>query len=148
MVAVVASVPVTPQADADNYFVVGAPGSPADLYDIPSLVGPSGFGSGGEFTADSGDGDLFGFLGILQSDMLVPSGYVSGDLLDGSATYLNQSFDSMGLVGGTYTWTWETASGGVDYLTLEVVVPAPGALALFAVVGLAGARNRRVRSVE
>jgi hypothetical protein len=40
--------------------------------------------------------------------ILVPGGYVSGDPLSDTSTYLNQTFSSLGVTAGTYVWTWGT----------------------------------------
>jgi uncharacterized membrane protein len=46
---------------------------------------------------------------------------VSGTNISGTATYLNESFSSLGLTPGTYTWTWGTGNNqGVFNLQIGV----------------------------
>lgn len=112
----------------------------ADLYTMP--VGFSGIGVlplGGGYTANSASGDLFGIYWVDETGGGVPTGYASGAPLSGSSTYLNRSFASMGWdVGASYTWTWNKASGGTDFLTLNVGnVPEPTSVALLMLGGVA-----------
>ncbi len=113
-------------------------------YQISSGVsGPPAFTTGPVVFADSAAGDIFGILpqlGGSAADAIAPNGYVSGDPLAGSATFLSQSFATLGLNPGTYTFTWPTASGGSDFFSL--VVPSPGAGAVFVVLGVTLRRRR------
>jgi hypothetical protein len=119
-------------------------GTAADTYD--GLTGPTAFGSGGITHADSGSGD---FVGVsFGSALEVPGGYSSGNPLSDTATYLGQSFASLGMTPGTYVWTWGSGANA-DSFTLQIgaaAVPEPASLTLLT-VGLAGlgvARRRRV----
>jgi hypothetical protein len=80
-------------------------GAVADLYS--GFTGPMSFGSGGVFLANTGSGD---FVGIADSvgNLGVPQGYVSGAALSSSSTWDNATFASLGVIPGTYTWTWGT----------------------------------------
>jgi hypothetical protein len=71
----------------------------------------------------------------------VPSGYVSGANLSDTATYNGQTFASLHLIAGTYTWHWGTGANA-DSFTLQIgpastPAPEPASLTLLA-VGLAG----------
>jgi PEP-CTERM motif len=122
------------------------------VYEV-TVTGPQSFGPGIQTGATSGAGDLFGVgasspheLGAVE----VPSGYVSGTHLIGIDTYANQTFSSLGLTPGTYTWTWGTGAHA-DSLALQVgtaaAVPEPSTaiLSLFGVafVAYGWSRHRR-----
>jgi hypothetical protein len=103
----------------------------ADVY--TTISGPTSFGPGtpSYINASSGAGPLFGVyesLGYLD----VPQGYVSGTLLSASDTYSGQTFSSLGLTPGTYTWTWGTGANA-DFFTVNIgtaSVPEPSSLVL------------------
>lgn len=112
-------------------------------------MGPTQFGVGPQIAANSGTGPIFGEFGAAGS-LIVPDGYVSGDLLSGSATWNNQTFSGLGLTPGTYTWNW--GSGGTaDFIQVTIGVPEPGSMFLAAIgVGAFGfgARTRRRRAAS
>jgi hypothetical protein len=72
--------------------------------------------------------------------LVVPSGYVSGSLLSDTATYINQTFASLGAIPGTYLWTWGSGASD-DTFTLQIgpvaAVPEPSSLLLLG-IALAG----------
>ena len=123
----------------------GLPHSDIDLYDTP--VGPASFGSGGPFAADSGTGDFVGILPISSSpniDLLaVPRNYVSGSMLQSSATWSGSTFASLGLTPGTYTWTWGTGADA-DFFTINIGAVL-GARTVVATAGLWRPGDRRPR---
>jgi hypothetical protein len=114
---------------------------------------PVYLGPGAMTLASSGSGDFFGVLTepnlIRYTSLIVPLMYVSGTPLSGSSTYDNATITSLGLLPGTYTYTWG-AGVDADFLTINIgSVPEPSTLLLTsiaAVVGL-GACTRRRRSV-
>ena len=121
------------------------------------------FGSGGASYFDSGATIATGpFVGFRDSGGLstggfstfwVPRGYISGSELEASSsTFAGQSFASLGLVPGTYEWTWDTAAGGTDRIRLNIVsnpVPVGGHSALLLAIGLLGlAGGRRLGRKE
>jgi hypothetical protein len=75
------------------------------------ISGPSSIGTGGNrfFEADlSSGGERFGvFFGTVGNQQLVlPTGYNSGDPLSGTSTYSGETFSSLGISEGTYEWSW------------------------------------------
>jgi hypothetical protein len=80
-------------------------GAVADIY--TGFTGPTSFGSGGVFLANTGSGD---FVGIADAagNLGVPTGYVSGAGLMSSSTWNSATFASLGVTPGTYVWTWGT----------------------------------------
>jgi hypothetical protein len=111
---------------------------PEDVYS--GITGPSNFGSGGQFFATSGSGDVFG---VLANDVLdVPAGYASGSPLSATSTWSGATISNLGLTPGSYTWTWGSGPP-TDSFTLNIgVVPEPGALTMVLAAGLAGICTR------
>jgi hypothetical protein len=98
----------SPQVIVDEYF------------DPLSFTGPENFGTGTfAFFADAGTGDVFGLDFGPAKILLVPDEYVSGDPLDGSSTYVGETFASIGMKEGSYTWTWGFGDT-LDSLTLNI----------------------------
>ena len=93
--------------------------TPLDLY--TGFTGPRQWGSGITTFASSSTGmsiginQAFGIIGV-------PEGYVSGTSLAGMATWTGQSYTSLGLNSGTYTYTWGSGPTA-DFLTVDVVSP-------------------------
>jgi hypothetical protein len=98
---------------------VGAGTSPAPLTLYSGLSGPSSFGPGGRTKASFGSGDDVFLLSVGSPILGVPAGYSSGDFLEGSATYVDASYASLGLIRGTYVYTWGTGAHA-DTLTVNV----------------------------
>lgn len=118
-----------------------AEGNVVDLYF--GLTGdPFGPGTGEYFVPDyiSGSGDYFGFE-VGSDYFFVPDGYVSGDPLSGTSTFVGQSFTTLGMSQGSYVYT---LTGSGDTITVNVV-PIPAAVWLFgsALVGLGWMRRKQ-----
>jgi PEP-CTERM motif len=117
---------------------------------LAPLSGPTSFGSGGLFPPTSGSGDLVGLQnGADLSVVYLPAGYVSGDMLSGTSTYVGQSLSSLGVTPGTYVWTWGTPGVDADSFTLiAAIVPEPSTWAMlllgFAALGWAGLRKAKL----
>jgi hypothetical protein len=84
--------------------------------------------------------------------LVVPVGYVSGNVLSNSMTFNNATLASLGVTPGTYVWTWGTGLTNQNF-TLQigsVGVPPPGvpdggstvSLLGFALLGLAALRRK------
>ena len=111
-----------------------------DGYGTPS--GPSTFGSGGTTLSDSTTGDQFGMIG--GNVLAVPNGYVSNTPLFGTSTYNGASFNSLGMVPGTYVWTW--GQGESFTLFIGAAIPEPATASICTALSLAGlllSRRRR-----
>lgn len=87
---------------------------------------PSNLGSGSGTGASSGSGDVFGviFQGSPPYQLVVPSGYTTGQSISSTQTFNSQTFSSMGLVPGTYTYTWGSGANA-DSINVVVGGPAP-----------------------
>jgi hypothetical protein len=111
--------------------------------------GPSTLGPGGLTDATSGSGSNFGtfektFIGL-------PGGYVSGSSLSATDTWANQTFATLGLTPGTYTWSWGSGATA-DTLVVQVgsaSVPEPSGLVLSGLallsLGVFGFTRHRLR---
>ena len=91
-------------------------------------------GVNGEAVAIQGNFDGVGILGV-------PVGYVSGTSLGTSTiTFNSTTLAALGVIDGTYEWTWGTGANA-DSFTLQIgpvaAVPEPASLPLL-VMGLAG----------
>jgi hypothetical protein len=132
-----------------SYFTMIA-GGPNGLYYLQNgaIAGPTDFGTGGETMASAATGDKVGIgIGLFQSCVLTPDGYVSGSFLSDTTTWDNTTFAGLGITPGTYTWTWGTGKNA-DSFVIETVTPEPSGTALLAValgtIGLyAWLRRRR-----
>jgi hypothetical protein len=96
-----------------------------DLYAGGTLSGPMSFGSGGQTFSSSGSGDRVGITfstALAGFELRVPTGYVSGNALSDSATYIGKTFATLGVTPGTYVWTW--GPGANQNFTLDVVAVA------------------------
>jgi WD40 repeat protein len=92
-----------------------------DRYTGGTLSGPMSFGSGDLTFASSGSGDRVGitFSPTSPGFMLrVPTGYVSGTALSGSAIYSGETFATLGVTPGTYVWKW--GKGANQKFTLKI----------------------------
>ena len=137
---------VLPNIDANLGQITTGPTSGVnDVDEYSGATGPTTFGSGLLFFANSGSDNFVGISG--NSFLLVPHGYVSGNALTSSATWNNATFASLGVIPGIYEWTWGT--GANQNFTLDAVAPAVpdsgstlGLLSL-SVVALLGATRLR-----
>jgi hypothetical protein len=113
----------------------------ARFLDPPNFAGPSDFGMDNQTFASSGSGDIFGlFFNSVQ--LVVPGGYVKNDPVSGTSTYAGQTFASLSMDVGSYTWSWSTANT-TDSLTLNVIPePSTAALTTLGLIGLVWRRRR------
>ena len=136
--------------------ITTAPINYLDAYQ--GLTGPATFGttSSLETPVTSGSGDLFAFNSAwdappLAPTVFVPIGYTSGTELSATDTYSGQTFASLGLEPGMYSWTWGTGANA-DSFQVQIgpatAVPEPSSaiLAVFDAVALVAygwSRHRR-----
>lgn len=116
----------------DSWIVVGTNAFiPLNKYSGITGVAPP-FGTGGTTFQSSGSGDKFG---ITNATLKTPSGYMSGDFLAGTVKFDDETFDSLGLVPGSYTWSWGVGENA-DSLTFNVIsaIPEPSSFAFFALM--------------
>lgn len=100
-------------------FIMGGLGS-FDTYSGITTF-PSSFGSGSGAGSTSSSGDIIGVIidMIPPYFLAVPSGYTSGSQIYSIQTFNNQSFSSLGLVPGTYTYTW---GSGANTDAINVII--------------------------
>ncbi len=131
---------------AGSFMEIGAD-SLAHFYS-GAIIGPSSFGPGTGANAAFGIGDFAG-IDIADGPLLwVPQNYTSGSPLASSATWTGQTFSSLGVTPGTYTWTWGSGPTA-DFLTLNAVAvpePATNAMLALGIVVLAAPAVRYQRS--
>lgn len=122
-----------------GYLTLGpATATPFDVYG-GTASGPAGFGGNLHSVASIGSGDFFGLAWQGSTDLILPSGYVSGTFLSGSSTYSGQTFDSLLINPGSYVWTI-----GDNAFTINAIVPEPNSIAIFGMtfVGFMARRRR------
>jgi len=107
-------------------FILGANGGYFDQYS-GILTYPSNFGTGGGAGSSTSAGDIVGVIydGGPPHLLIVPTGYTSGSYLTSSQTFNSQTFTSLGLVAGTYSYTWGTGSNA-EILSVVVGGTASG----------------------
>jgi hypothetical protein len=95
---------------------------------LGNMSGPVSLPVTGSASYSSSGGDIIGVLDYFGSFLLsVPSGYVSGSALAGTATFSGTTLSAVGATPGTYVWTWGSGATG-DSLTLLIAVPEPSTI--------------------
>ena len=107
------------------------------------FTGPTNFGSGGLFKANTGSGDFVG-IHVLDGVLLVPQGYVSGSALSDSMTINNATFASLGVTPGLYEWR---GTGDLVHVTFNLWCQVPDggstvSLLGFGLLGLTALRRK------
>ncbi len=115
-----------------------------EVYVSPvNFQGPAAIGSGTGFFTGDGTGTNFG-IDVSRPSLVLPEDYIDNTPLAATALVEDESFATIGLTPGSYTWTWDTASGGSDFFTVNVAaVPEPTSLALLSISAVALLRRRR-----
>jgi hypothetical protein len=114
-------------------FGIGPSGVPnVSLYTGATFSYPSNFGTGGGGPSSvTGTGDYFGvFSGLYPTNTLVvPTGYTSGNFIQGTTTLAGSSFTSLGINTGNYNYSWGAGAGQSFVLTIggAGVTPTPTA---------------------
>jgi hypothetical protein len=118
---------------AQGAFGIGPTGAlDVSLYTGATFSYPSNFGTGGGSPSSvTGTGDYFGvFSGLYPTNTLVvPSGYTSGNFIQGTTTLSASTFSSLGMSAGTYNYNWGAGAGQSFVLTIggAGVTPTPTA---------------------
>jgi len=112
------------------------------------FTGPASIGPGTQLIgANHTSGDSVGVDTVPNNSfILVPEFYVSGTALSSSASWLDQTFSSLGVTPGTYVWTWGTGLPNQNF-TLIIGTPVPDtgstvSLLGFGLLGLAALRRK------
>jgi hypothetical protein len=137
----------SPSGNAGIDAIVGVieTGASGNVSNYSGVTGPTSFGSGGLFLANTSSGDIVGLFGG-AGELTVPQGYVSGAALSDMMTFNNMTFASLGVTPGTYEWMWGTGANQNFTLIIEApgVPDAGSTLPLLgcALVGLAALRRK------
>ncbi|MGH9448407.1 MAG: hypothetical protein ACRD3O_22220 [Terriglobia bacterium] len=110
-------------------------GSPS--YQYTGISGPASFGNGSYTPASSATGNAVAVVGTDHYLWLPVYGPPASMSFSGTATFDGQTFASLGITPGTYTWTWDN---GANSFVVDVPSAAaePGSLLLLGIVLLAG----------
>jgi hypothetical protein len=116
------SAPVGVEPDLAT-FVAGD--SVANGYELffTTIAGPSEFGPGTTTYASSASGDSV-VLAAFENEIATPIGYVSENPLTDSETFSGQTFASLGLTPGSYTYTFGTGAD-TDSIIVNIGVSSP-----------------------
>lgn len=110
----------------------------------PTLSGPATFGTASATLAiaDTSTGPQAGVIAQATSGIGLPIGYVSGTSIHSTSTWFGQTIADMGLVPGSYTWTWGQTHTDADSLTLNIL-PEPTTALTLTLIGLVSLGRRR-----
>ena len=119
-----------------NFAYIGL-GSAGTVAGYSGLAGPASFGTGSSFISSNAfSGTSFAINGSAFGPpyVFVPVGYVSGSAISGTATFLGQTFASLGLTAGRYGYT-----SRADSVTVNIggAVPEPSTWAMM-LLGIGG----------
>ncbi len=104
-------------------------------------TGASSLGTGGVKNGDSVTGDVFGLI-TGSNHILISQTYVSGAQIDGTATWNNETFATLGLDETSFTMTWGSGDTA-DSMTVNAAVPEPATASMMALVAGLGFLIRR-----
>jgi len=123
-------------------------GATVDTTLYNGFTGPTSFGSGGVHFANTSSGDFVSiFAGFFFQDIFLPTTYVSNAALSDSMTFNNATFASLGVIPGTYKWTWGTGLPNQNFTLIigRAGVPDGGSTVSLlgcALLGLAAFRRK------
>jgi hypothetical protein len=101
-----------------------------DLY-LGPIFGLNTFGPGYVTSASSNNnGPPVTFVPGAKGELIVPHGYTSGTLLASSQDIFNNTtLAGLGIVPGTYSWTWGSGNIELDQsFTIHAIAPTPTAV--------------------
>lgn len=135
------SFPGIPPLVGASGFATGGSGE-VDFYpSLPSFSGPFSIGPISETSyASVSSGDHVG-VDYVNRLVSVPKGYTPGDALAASMTFGGETFASLGIAPGDYTWSWGEGDAS-DFVTLSIT-PEPGTGLLLAAGLVALSTTRR-----
>ena len=91
-------------------------------------------------------------IGSVGVVLFVPQGYISGTSLASTNTWANQSFASLGLTPGTYTWTWGSGAHADRFILqigpASVLETRSTLMLLSAAVGTLATLRRKLAAVS
>ena len=124
-------------------------GIPLTVTGYSGLSGPSSFGTGNITFTNISAGTPFAINGggFASPYVFVPTAYVSGSAIGAQATWLGQTFASLGLTPGQYVFTAPNDTITVNIRPVGGPVPEPSAWAMMLLgLGAIGVARRRRRS--
>jgi hypothetical protein len=83
------------------------------------ISGPNRFGAGPGAFANRISGNA---VVVSPSFIGVPEGYVSGAPLRNTTSWINATYDSLGMTPGVYIWNWGSGADA-DSITFDIVAP-------------------------
>lgn len=119
-----------------GFFGAGATAGVSDQ-SYSGFSGPTAFGPGGSVDSTSSTGDLFS-IGGSSGRIYLDTTFVSGSSLTFSSTFAGQTFSSLGLTPGTYTYTLPSDSVTIDIGTVPLPASAPMFGAALVALGAVG----------
>lgn len=103
--------------------LVGTDPTEADTYRFASWANDNTdvCDTGGRFDASSGSGNFVGVISVNSGNdgIYVPNNYVSGSPISGSSTWTGATFASLGLVPGSYEFTFGSGEA-IDSITINI----------------------------
>ena len=98
-------------------------------------------GTGGFLEGNSATGNAFGLI-YDAGYIAVSDSYISGAQIDGTATWNNQTFATLGIDETSFTMTWGSGDTA-DSMTVNAAVPEPATASMMALVAGLGFLIRR-----
>lgn len=86
------------------------------------ISGPTSFGPGNASFPSSNSGSATGIVGI-NGSLRLPPDYVSGTALQGTSTWTGSTLASLGMIVGTYTYTWGAGATADSYTIVIGAAP-------------------------
>ena len=108
----------------------GAIGLGSGIFTYYGVANSNVMGVGGFQSADSFTGGIIGTGGPPSSGVPFPSTFMGGDPGPSTATWNNKTIAGLGLIEGTYTWTWGSASDQKFIVNVGTQVPESTSVAL------------------